>query len=276
LTAAFPDALTVVFAMGGMGANRSDVPSMLLLPELMHRNAFGSAFFRQPPGWRLSAGGVPVLPEPANGWEERIAGLFPARASAQPKDGGRLPLDWMPATAYQPFWRSMPVFALPSYYDGRIRVNLVGRECHGMVAVADYRQALSAVERLIRDCTDPATGESAVDYVEYPALRAPTELAATQADLVVVWKGTAMCLEHPSLGRIGPVALRRTGGHTGPFGMAYIRADNTRVGDHGIRSAFDVVPTIIDVLGHPAGRRLSGRSLLSSQTGGGVELVPAV
>jgi hypothetical protein len=279
LTAAFPDALTVVFAMGGMGPNRSDVPSMLLLPELMYRQAFGSPFFRQPPVWNLSAAGIPALAPDANSWEERLAGLFPARAPARPVDRehpGRLPLDWMLATAYRPFWHSMPVFALPSYYDGRIRLNLIGREACGMVPAADYERVLGDVERLVRACIDPATGKSIVDDVEHPALRTPGELPSTQADLIFVWKGTAMCLEHPSLGRIGPVAFRRTGGHTGPFGVAYIRADTAGVGDHGIRSAFDVVPTIIDLMGYPADRRLSGTSLFSSQSAGGLEVLPAL
>ena len=279
LTAAFPDALTLVFAMGGMGPNRSDVLSMMLLPELMHRNAFGSPFFRQPPGWSLSAGGIPMLPEGANNWEECVATLFPPKAPARPRGHGhpeRIALDWMLATAYQPHWHAMPAFALPSYYDGRIRLNLVGREREGKVAAGEYRQALAAVERLIRDCVDPATGESVVDYVEYPGLRAPGELPPTQADLVVVWKGTARCLEHPSLGRIGPVAYRRTGGHTGPFGMAHIRADDIRAGDRGTRSAFDVVPTIVDLLGYTANRDLSGTSLLSNESGHAAELRPAV
>jgi predicted AlkP superfamily phosphohydrolase/phosphomutase len=265
LTAAFPDAQTVVFALGGMGANRSDVASMLLLPELMYRRAFGSAFFRQPQEWSLSTNTLPVLPPNAQNWHDWIAARFP-RTPGRAEDLGhptRLSLAWVPATAYQPFWRSMPAFALPSYYDGRVRLNLIGREDGGMVRVEDYRRALAEVESLIRACIDPATGESAVDYVEYPMPQDPREQPSTQADLVVVWKGAAVCLEHPSLGRIGPVPYRRTGGHTGPYGMAYIRADNGLAGDHGIRSAFDVVPTIIDLMGYPRNRSLSGASLFS-------------
>ena len=280
LTAAFPDALTVVFAMGGMGPNRSDVPSMLLLAELMYRNAFGSALLRQDPGWSASVCRVPGLPPSAESWEEAVQRLFPTRAQASPAETERpehperQPLDWMLAAHYQPFWHAMPAFALPSFYDGRIRLNLVGRECRGRVGIADYRQARAAVERLVRDCIDPVTGDSVVDFVEYPAREAPGELAPTQADLTVVWKGTVRCLEHPSLGRIGPVAYRRTGGHTGPFGMAYIRADGARAGDRGVGSAFDVVPTLIDLLGCSADPRISGRSLLSGQST--AELRPAV
>ena len=277
LSAALPDALTVVFAMGGMGPNRSDVPSMLLLPELMYRNAFGSALLRQVPGWNSSPEKVPILPSSGDSWDELMQRLFPARAPARPADPehpDRLPLDWMLATHYQPFWHAMPAFALPSFYDGRIRLNLVGRESRGMVGIGEYRKSLAAVERLIRDCIDPATGESVVDFVEYPAPEAFGELTSTQSDLVVVWKGTVRSFEHPSLGRIGPVAYRRTGGHTGPFGMAYIRADGADAGDRGLRSAFDIVPTLIDLLGFPVDQRISGRSLLSERTA--AELRPAV
>ena len=290
LTSAFPDALTVVFAMGGMGVNRSDVPSMLILPELMYRHAFGSAYFQQPPEWDLSAGECPVLPPDTKSWERCISARFPAASAEHRAPQGfrlrkvvarvlpwrvkelirtvegrpspRLSLTWMPATAYQPFWHTMPAFAVPSYYDGRIRLNLIGRERRGIVKTGDYQRVLAGVESLVRECIDPATRESAVDFVEYPAPKDPRELASTQADLIVVWKGTQMCLDHPSLGRIGPVPYRRTGGHTGLFGMANVRADRFPVGDHGIRSAFDVVPTIIGLMGQRQSRPLSGRSFL--------------
>ena len=291
LTAAFPEALTVVFAMGGMGPNRSDVPSMLLLPELMYRNAFGSAFFRQPLEWGLSPDKFAMPLSDADSWGDRVAagfsvpGEFRARQLAarvlppriksllrraltrpeKKQHPTHVSLNWMPATRYQPFWDSMPAFALPSYYDGRVRLNLIGRERKGVVTIPDYPRVLAGVESLIRACIDPATRESAVEVVEYPAPRDPRELASTQADLIVVWKGAATCLEHPSLGRIGPIPHRRTGGHTGPFGMACIRADRAPAGDHGIRSAFDIVPTIIELTGHRPDRFVSGRSLLSSR-----------
>jgi arylsulfatase A-like enzyme len=55
--------------------------------------------------------------------------------------------------------------------------------------------------------------------------------------------------------------------------MAYIRANRISVGDHGIRSAFDVVPTIIDLTGSPQPQSLSGKSLLPNlQDGGESEL----
>jgi predicted AlkP superfamily phosphohydrolase/phosphomutase len=174
----------------------------------------------------------------------------------------------MPAAAYQPFWRSMSAFALPSFSDGHVRLNLVGRESRGTVRVENYRQELEEVERLVRDCIDPATGRSAVDFVEYPALRDPRTATSTQSDLDIVWKGISTCLEHPTLGRVGPAPYRRTGGHTGPYGMAYIRTDDCPAGDRGIRSTFDLVPTIVDLMGQAPLRSVSGTSLFSKVSAG--------
>jgi hypothetical protein len=80
-------------------------------------------------------------------------------------------------------------------------------------------------------------------------------------DMLVVWRGIVVALEHPRLGLIGPVPLRRTGGHTGPHGMAYIAAPGFEPGDRGVRSAFDVVPTLARLLGAPTSPRLSGEVL---------------
>ena len=215
-----------------------------------------------PPESPLRQFAARVLPRPVKALIHRALDRPEHQESAE--DPLHLSLGWMPAAAYQPFWRGMPAFALPSYYDGRIRLNLAGRESHGTVAVESYRSVLESVEKLLRECVDPATGESAVDFVEYPALQNPLAAGSTQSDLVVVWKGAATCLEHPLLGRIGPVPYRRTGGHTGRYGMAYIRADNRRVGDRGVASAFDLVPTIIDLIGQPRLRSLSGTSLLAT------------
>ena len=284
LTSAFPDALTVVFAMGGMGDNRSDVPSMFLLPELLYRKTFKTPLFKQPKQWRWSDNGTPVvLPATENYWgvtpgyEARTRDILRKLArrvrkkflppGTPPQSQTRLrpdqrSLNWMPATRYRPFWHAMPAFALPSYYDGRVRVNLRGRESRGIVEPGDYSNVIAETERIARESIDPATGKSAVDFVEHTAPRDPNELAETQADLVISWKGTVASLEHPTLGRVGPIPYFRTGGHTGLSGFAYIRAQGLSAGDKGTRSSFDVVPTIIDLLGHPRVHSLSGTTLL--------------
>lgn len=45
--------------------------------------------------------------------------------------------------------------------------------------------------------------------------------------------------------------------------MAYLSNAGVEPGDQGIRSAFDVVPTLCELLGEPPPEGLSGASLLS-------------
>jgi hypothetical protein len=80
--------------------------------------------------------------------------------------------------------------------------------------------------------------------------------------LNVNWKGSPLCLEHPDFGRVGPVPFRRTGGHTGLYGMAYLKSDIFAPGDYGIRSSFDVVPTLFDLVCEPLPQNVSGQSLV--------------
>jgi predicted AlkP superfamily phosphohydrolase/phosphomutase len=158
----------------------------------------------------------------------------------------------------------MRYFALPSFYDGRVRINLAGRECDGMVSRTDYEAVCDEIESLVGACRDLRTGETVVDHVERCGSRDPLTLGPTESDLVIVWRTAALGFEHPGLGRIGPLPYRRTGGHTGPYGMAYLAGDGIAEGDYGVRSSFDVVPTIIELLGEKVPPELSGRSLQDS------------
>jgi len=297
LVGAAEDAAIVAFAMGGMGANHSDIPSMVLLPELLYRNAFGHGLLRVPAEWTAAPSAVPVLDEtddwgtasdawlpwPGNGPEEQSSGaiLRLARKLPRPVKGvlkgiraaardwrghGARPtrgdLQWQPAMCYRPYWRRMPAFALPSFYDGRVRINLQGRERHGMIKPSGYEEACRGIERLLCDCRNPRTGEPAVASVERAEARDPFAMTRSQADLVIVWRNGVVALEHPRLGLMGPVALRRTGGHTGRYGFAHVRAAGLEAVDRGLRTSFDVVPTLASLLGTQPAAHLTGRSLL--------------
>ena len=98
-------------------------------------------------------------------------------------------------------------------------------------------------------------------FVGHLAVALVAKRAAPTVNLGWLMAGVT-ALEHPRLGLVGPVPLRRTGGHTGRYGMAYVLAPGLDPGDRGVRSAFDVAPTIVDLLGaRPAGP-MSGSSLL--------------
>jgi predicted AlkP superfamily phosphohydrolase/phosphomutase len=291
LIEAFPDATAVVFATGGMGPNLSDVASMALLPELLYRHAFGRPLMRQHPAWGEAPGGIATLDEDAN-WSRDVNALIPEERSARTvvrrsvsrfvparvkrmlrgetgtdpaaTSPVRLSLGWMPATRYQPYWPAMRAFALPSFYDGRIRINLAGRERNGSVRPSEYEAVCDEIEALVRACRDPATGEGAVDYFERPGRgRDPRTLGPTESDLNVIWRGP-LALDHPTLGRVGPLPYRRTGGHTGLHGLAYCSGPGIAPGDRGARSTFDVVPTLVELVGAAPVPGLSGVSLLAA------------
>jgi predicted AlkP superfamily phosphohydrolase/phosphomutase len=270
----FPEARIVAFTPHGMGPNKADVPSMLLLPELLFRDAFDRPFFREP-DWRRTPDGVPLL-EPQDDWHEQISRGFPGAVSPLDRWGrraGRLmrrlggrqaaqsgSLDWMPAARYKAFWRQMPAFALPAYYDGRIRINLIGRERHGLVAADRYDQSCDHIEQLVRECRDSITGEP-ISATFIRAARNKFGLAPSEADLVIVWEGAPLGLIHPRLGRIGPIPYRRTGGHTGGHGIAYV-SDPAGLEHVGGMSAFDLVPTMLQMAKHPPVQGISGRGVL--------------
>jgi predicted AlkP superfamily phosphohydrolase/phosphomutase len=283
------DASSVVFTMGGMGTNGSDAPSMVLLPELLFRWSLGRELLDVPDAWQATPAQAPRVEGDGAYWQrawypalgaaprdshlKRIAAHLPQpllgrvraaraaqRASARPV--GYQNLDWIPATWYRDWWPQMQGFAIPSFYDGRVRVNLRGREADGLVDPSDYGRVVDEVEELVRACTDPRTGQSVVDLVERPGDRQdPMMLDGSTADLLIAWRGSALSFSHPTLGLIGPVPLRRTGGHTGPHGYASIAGPGVVAGDHGMASSFDVAPTIVQLASGNAPSAISGTSL---------------
>jgi len=270
LSQRFPDVVFVLFNLHGMGANDSDAPSMVLLPELLFRHSFRRVLL-DGGRWPTDRFGVPLLREDED-WHAAMMGrlglgvrLRHLLAAARDRLLGHLagsPIDhelrWMPASHYQRFWSRMPAFALPAFYDGRIRINLAGREAQGRVQPKDYDAVCDALEALVRVCRNPITGEESVASVERNA-RPPLALQASEADMVVVWKPATLGLSHPTLGTIGPVPYRRTGGHAGGPGFAWLGGPGIRKGRLPVRSAFDVVPTVLDLL--DAGcTGISGRS----------------
>jgi hypothetical protein len=299
----FQDATILVFSMHGMGRNHSDVPGMVLLPELLHRYAFSRPFFEQPDSWARAANGLPILGKeeawnvvtPDATWMMASVGerlVRRARGQAakflpkqvkqvvkrmvQPQKGEigsqrqgqqaidrrRKSLEWMPTARYQPLWDKMPAFALPSFHDGQIRLNLQGRERKGIVALDRYKACCEEIIQILIDSKDPFSGQPTVEKISMPHRGDPLRLAPSQADMYVAWNENVLCLEHPRLGRVGPVPFLRTGGHTGHYGMAYLKSEHLAPGEYGTRSSFNVVPTIFHVLDEDLPDKISGQSLV--------------
>jgi hypothetical protein len=279
----FQDAAVVLFSMHGMGANTSDAASMLLLAELMYRDSFETALFKREGEPSAALGGQVELP-PGGTWAGWVRNGFPpppavTRAQDWLRDrrvvqrfyalrrrkGREVPIRWMPASLYQPYWRRMRTFCLPSYYDGRVRINLSGRERCGVVPLQEYEVERDRIIQLLAETRDTVTGQPVVRDVEFPSRADSLSMGETDADVVFVWRGAPSGFRHPRLGQIGPVPYRRTGGHTGGPGFAYLAGTPLAAGDYGTRSAFDVVPTVLDLLCAGGVQRVSGVSLLGSR-----------
>ena len=279
----WPDIDILAFTPHGMGRNESDLTSMALLPELMYRRTFGTPLLT---GGERDAGSV-VLPEaPTEAWPNSVRRLMPQgnteqNPGKQPRGSVRrqwrkrlrtlkqslIPsvaqssLGWMPANWYAPYWRNMDVFALPSFYDGQLRVNLEGREASGRVALHEYDDTVKRVIAELDACRDSLSGQPIVkEFVHNP--HPPLDLGATEADLIIVWNNSVDAFTHPQHGELGPLPFRRPGGHTGGLGVALITGSTITPGKKEVQSAFDVVPTILDWLGRPTTPHVSGQSFL--------------
>lgn len=279
---AFPDAILVLFAMHGMGPNDADVPAMSLLPELLYRFCFGSPHTQPVEFPGALPDGTPLLAE-HDTWggalaqavpyfkprfDQRVARRIKRMAAARRGVKAGFDLDWMPAARYSHFWRKMRAFALPSYYDGRVRLNVAGREAHGTVSPAEYAKVCTQIRDLIGECRNALDGEPVASEIYCPKQN-PREVGPNEADIYIVWKGSPLGFSHPRLGRIGPFPYNRTGGHTGKRGFLNIVGDGVPIGVHPVVSSYDVVPTIIELLGQPGLPSISGRSLVP-------ELAPAL
>jgi predicted AlkP superfamily phosphohydrolase/phosphomutase len=278
LVDAFPEATMVAFMLHGMGPNHSDVASMAILPELLYRRAFGSLHLEAPRDWVEQ--GNRAVAEAADNWtplmrrarRRRVdqggaVARLRQRLRGAPRSGneaaGHLSLSWMPAAWYQAAWERMPAFALPSFYDGQVRVNLAGREARGRVPLARYEETLDSIAACIQECRDLETGEPVVAEIVRTGGPDPLALGPTEADMIIVWRSGSTGFTTPGLGAIGPFPVRRTGGHTGGDGVALVAGPGIPPGPGDRRSAFDVVPTVFELLGAEPPAGLSGESLFT-------------
>lgn len=278
LSEAFTDASLLIFAMHGMGPNDSDVASMALLPEFLYRRSFGHAFLHDrnehAPDTVLNLEADEIWSEYMRGFtpEHRSGGLsrFLARGGRKVRNlkdrmlGGTYTpsLDWMPASWYSPHWKDMQAFALPSFYDGLIRLNVKGREANGSVSPEQYDVVCQEIVRELEQCIDPRTSGQAVRKIVLTHPGEPMSVHETEADIIVLWQDSPLALQTADSDLIGPFPYRRPGGHTGGLGTCLWSGQDFRTGKYGTRSAFDVVPTLIEYLAGDVDSSLSGSSFL--------------
>jgi predicted AlkP superfamily phosphohydrolase/phosphomutase len=296
ILAARPDADVLLFAPEGMSANSVDLPSTVFLPELLHRLNSGR------PGLAPAPSGdprPPVARPPALGWHREIYALrtddHPLRrhlrrwiptellarweAGGSPGPGPSHParsgaLFHQPPMWYQPLWRDMTCFALPSISQGYVRINVQGRERAGRVAVNEYGRFCDELADELHGLRDARTGRTVVQRVvrtrrhpmEGGAGRPDAESRRPDADLVVFYEPAPVdVVDTRSVGRIGPVPFARTGGHVNR-GFAILHARGVppaaAVSSGQVR---DLAPTMLALLGAPVPPHLEGAPLFECE-----------
>jgi len=261
MRATFPDVRILAFSAHGMARNISDTTAMILIPELLYRHYIGEPGLQVPADWLLD-GSIGDKGADFEDWGAAVKQHLHIRTSRRgvrgvvdawrdfrkplpPYDSGVV--DWMPAASYRTAWPSMKAFAVPAYYDARIRINLKGRESRGMVRPRNYDSVLDEVEALIRACHDPRTGMP-INVTFEPRPGDPVNRHASDADLIVRFANDHYALDHPRLGRIGPVPCRRTGGHSGGLGVGYLTGQGAP-GSIGRFPTLEVSALVRDLMG---------------------------
>ncbi len=262
-----------VFSVDSTTSNSMDVPSMMLLPEFIYRWNY--------PGQAALALSDTTQPLPSHHmdyskhwkheiWRMRTADGDTKLESPDQQEKAHSPLSWNPANWYKSLWSSMKAFALPSVGDGYIRINLEGRESQGIVPFDDYEVTISELSELLDSCINPRTGNKLVSKVIRTRVSALDDSDLIPPDLIVCWNNQDVVdvLDHPDLGRIGPVPFFRSGGHhahgetihnlmimQGPM----IQADTLNA--HGFLE--DLPATLLDFIGAQRPAHFDGVTLLN-------------
>lgn len=272
ILAALPDDATVLVVSGdGVGPNHS---GWHLLPDVLRR-------------LDLLAEPAAEAPPPDAGGEREAADtgrarFDPVRALRDllPKDfrkavARRLPTRVRDALARRVDtsaidWTRTRAYTLPTDLEGCVRVNLRGREPHGIVEPGEeYERLCDDLTGALLELVDPDTGARAVRKVIRTDGQLPGPRRDFLPDLVVRWSADspigALC--SPRVGTVTGVSPDgRTGTHTPP-GFVVARGPGVAPGSipEGAHVR-DLAPTILDRFGVPRPEHMKGTSLIQPPT----------
>jgi predicted AlkP superfamily phosphohydrolase/phosphomutase len=290
------NARVVVFAAHGMGTNVMDLPSMVFLPEFLYRLNFPGKFgiargqTGKPPGapiqgirakqgwlgttWSMKYESNPLkrflrqklptklfnLVAPLFGTPEQPDLISPFEMIAQSD-----PLFFQSAAWYKPFWPQMKAFALPSFSEGYIRINLEGREPEGIVKPSEYDAVCNELIEKLQHLKDTRTGEPMVkEVIRTRDSATERDPKLPDADLVVIWqeKYASDVTESPEIGRIGPVPFNRTGSHRSDGFLIAGGGDIVPGSSLPAGHSLDLAPTILTLMGAPIPDYCEGKPLI--------------
>lgn len=295
LAAAPENARVIIFSAHGMGPATIDLPTFLYLPEFMYRYNFPGEYglgYGEP-----DAGVSPMVTEMEwNYWERHLWGSkhdpnpvrrflrksTPTRifnliepwldktdkpdliSPFQLKREGEKTVPWNPGQWYKPLWSQMKAFAVPSFAEGYVRINLKGREPNGLVDPSEYHAVCDDICEKLYRLKEPRTGIPMVTRIvrtrENPLDRDPK---LPDADLIVVWQDefASDVMESPDYGMFGPLPPYRSGSHRSK-GFFMATGPDVPVGtDLTSGHVLDLAPTILDWMGTSVPGHLDGKPL---------------
>ncbi len=293
--AAGPDATVLVFSGHGMGPATIDIPSFAMIPELMYRYSFpGRVGISMPPAsgplppmftkmkwrwWERHLWGNKYDRNPITRWlrrdtPSRIFNMLTPYIDSAARDDlvspfeltrrGDANVPWLPPNWYRPSWPRMKAFALPSFGDGFVRINVKGREKHGIVNPKDYDAVCDEISQILYDLRDERKGIPMVTSVmrtRTDPLDADKKLP--DADLVVAWQDefATDVATSTRFGRLGPYPHYRAGSHRHE-GFICARGPGIPAGTHIENGhVMDLAPTILRLLDVPVPEHIDGKSL---------------
>jgi len=303
------NATVVVFSAHGMGPNTMDLPSILFLPEFLYRLNF--------PGKTMLANGKPGEPlGPPRSYQKRNSWIWdvwttktdpnplrrflranlgqrafklvqPFLGPAQADDlispfelmGKVREVPWQPTGWYTPLWPKMKAFALQSFSEGYVRINLKGREPQGIVDPSEYDSLCEEITEKLKALKDARTGTPmARKIIKTRQSADDRNPRLPDADLVVVWQDdyATDVVESPDIGRIGPVPHFRSGSHR-PEGFLIASGPGIAPGHQLPKGhALDLAPTILSLMGAPLKPHFEGKPLLHRELDNSATNSPAL
>jgi predicted AlkP superfamily phosphohydrolase/phosphomutase len=278
------NASILIFSLHGMGVNMADLFTMLFLPEFLYRFHFGKSAIADekintsPPPMITNPlrdswlGEIWVKNHPPNLMQKLFKSLTPSQFLYSPKNGLDCPfslleqkddLAWMPSRWYQPLWHEMKAFALPTFTDGQIRINLKGRESQGIVEPSEYDWLCTEITEQLLQLVDGRTGKPVVKRV-IRTCKSPLidDSKLINADLIVKWQENPTdVVDSPKYGRIGPVPYFRSGGHR-ERGFLMAKGEGIAANSSfGSGNVVDLAPTILNLIGVPIPEYFDGKPL---------------
>lgn len=294
------DADIVVFSVHSMGSNSMDLPSIVFLPEFLYRYSFpGQAAltnntsksplkspFLRSKDWVLDIWRTVNDPNPIRRFLRRRCpyrlikhvdsllgvpsnpNLVPPYELRRMDDAGEIDaVPYQPASWFTFLWPDMKAFALPSFSEGYIRINLKGREAKGKVDASEYDSVCEELTGKLMKLTDPRSGAKLVKEVVRTRQDPYTQdQKLPNADLIVVWNKECSTdvVDSAEYGRIGPFHHYRGGSHR-PNGFMLAAGPNIpKESDKLEGHVMDMAPTILNLMDAEVPEYLEGESLLKA------------